>query len=79
MDGMIAVRDTVNMVSEYDYASQVLVASVRSPMHVVESGAGRGAGLHHPFQNFGDDVQAPLDRQRYRAVHRRLAAIRPQF
>ena len=37
MDGMIAVRDTVNMVSEYDYASQVLVASVRSPMHVVEA------------------------------------------
>ncbi len=36
-EGMIAVRDTVNMVHEYEFASEVLVASVRSPMHVVEA------------------------------------------
>ena len=36
-DGMVAVRDTVNMTHEYEFASQVLVASVRSPMHVVEA------------------------------------------
>ena len=37
IEGMVAVRDTVNMTHEYEFASQVLVASVRSPMHVVEA------------------------------------------
>jgi transaldolase len=36
-EGMIAVADTVQMVKEYDFSSQVLVASVRSPQHIVES------------------------------------------
>lgn len=36
-EGMIAVRDTVNMVKEYDFAAQVLVASVRSSGHIVEA------------------------------------------
>lgn len=37
LEGMQAVRDTVNMVENYDFSSQVLVASVRSPMHIVEA------------------------------------------
>jgi transaldolase len=36
-DGMVAVRDTVDMVHTYDFKSEVLVASVRSPQHIVES------------------------------------------
>lgn len=36
-EGMNAVRDTVNMIKEYGFKSQVLVASVRHPMHVVEA------------------------------------------
>lgn len=36
-DGMVAVRDTVNMVHEYEFESEVLVASVRSPQTIVES------------------------------------------
>jgi transaldolase len=36
-EGMVAVRDTVNMVHEYEFSSQVLVASVRSPQTIVES------------------------------------------
>lgn len=36
-DGMQAVRDTVNMVDTYGYDSEVLVASVRHPLHVLES------------------------------------------
>jgi transaldolase len=36
-DGMVAVRDTVNMVHEYEFQSEVLVASIRSPQTVVES------------------------------------------
>lgn len=41
-DGMNAVRATVNMVENYEFKSQVLVASIRHPLHVlqaVEAGA----------------------------------------
>lgn len=36
-DGMDAVADTVAMVSTYGFDSEVLVASVRHPLHVVQS------------------------------------------
>lgn len=36
-DGMDAVRDTVDMVNVYGFESEVLVASVRHPGHVLES------------------------------------------
>jgi transaldolase len=37
LDGMEAVRDTVNMVETYGFDSEVLVASVRHPLHVLEA------------------------------------------
>lgn len=36
-DGMTAVADTVTMVKNYGFKSQVLVASVRSPLHVAKA------------------------------------------
>lgn len=42
-DGMEAVRETVAMVEEYGFESEVLVASVRHPKHVVDALA---AGAH---------------------------------
>ncbi|HZH99382.1 MAG TPA: fructose-6-phosphate aldolase [Fimbriimonadaceae bacterium] len=42
-DGMDAVADTVAMVSNYGFDSEVLVASVRHPLHVVQS---INAGAH---------------------------------
>lgn len=42
-DGMQAVADTVQMVENYGYDSEVLVASVRHPLHVVQAIA---AGAH---------------------------------
>jgi transaldolase len=36
-DGMDAVRDTVQMIDTYGFDSEVLVASVRHPLHVLES------------------------------------------
>jgi transaldolase len=36
-DGMDAVADTVAMVGNYGFASEVLVASIRHPLHVVQS------------------------------------------
>ncbi|RYG21049.1 fructose-6-phosphate aldolase [bacterium] len=48
-DGMEAVRDTVNMVETYGYDSEVLVASVRHPLHVLES---LKAGAHVATMGF---------------------------
>lgn len=42
-DGMDAVADTVAMVANYGFSSQVLVASVRHPLHVVQA---VNAGAH---------------------------------
>jgi transaldolase len=59
-DGMVAVRDTVQMVKEYGYSSEVLVASVRSPQHVVEAVR---AGAHIatiPFKVLEQMYQHPL-------------------
>ncbi len=36
-DGMVAVQDTVRMVQEFGFESEVLVASVRHPLHVVQA------------------------------------------
>lgn len=36
-DGMVAVQDTVRMVQDYGFESEVLVASVRHPLHVVQA------------------------------------------
>lgn len=36
-DGMEAVRDTVDMVDTYGFDSEVLVASVRHPLHVLQA------------------------------------------
>ena len=36
-DGMDAVADTVAMVGNYGFESEVLVASIRHPLHVVQS------------------------------------------
>jgi len=36
-DGMEAVRESVNMIDTYGFESEILVASVRHPMHVVQS------------------------------------------
>lgn len=42
-EGMVAVASTVEMVNTYGFDSQVLVASVRHPLHVVQA---IGAGAH---------------------------------
>lgn len=36
-DGMVAVADSVAMVANYGFKSQILVASVRHPLHVVQA------------------------------------------
>jgi transaldolase len=42
-DGMKLIRDVVQIYKNYDYKTQVLTASVRHPMHVVDAAL---AGSH---------------------------------
>ena len=59
-DGMDAVRDAVDMVHTYKFASEVLVASVRHPLHIVES---LRAGAHIatvPFKTLEQLYKHPL-------------------
>ena len=59
-DGMEAVRDSVNMIDAYGFDSEILVASVRHPLHVLES---IKAGAHIAtmgFKTIGMLYQHPL-------------------
>lgn len=59
-DGMEAVRDTVDMVNVYGFDSQVLVASVRHPVHVLQAVQ---AGAHvatMPYKVFEGLARHPL-------------------
>lgn len=42
-EGMAVVRDTVDLINTYGFDSEVIVASIRNPMHVVEAAR---AGAH---------------------------------
>jgi len=57
---MVAVANTVDMVNTYGYDSQVLVASVRHPLHVVKA---IEVGAHistMPFKIMGMLFKHPL-------------------
>lgn len=59
-DGMDAVAATVDMVNTYGYDSQVLVASIRHPLHVVQSMA---VGAHvgtMPYKIIAQMFKHPL-------------------
>ncbi|HEY0867600.1 MAG TPA: transaldolase family protein, partial [Fimbriimonas sp.] len=59
-DGMEAVADTVQMVQNYGFDSQVLVASVRSPLHVARAAV---VGAHiatMPFSSMQALFKHPL-------------------
>lgn len=69
-DGMVLVEDIVESLANYDYNSDVLVASIRHPMHVVESAklgadvvtlppAVLGKMIRHPLTDIG--LRAFLD------------------
>lgn len=59
-DGMEVVRQIVEIYDAYDYDTQVLVASVRHPMHVVEA-ARMGADVcTMPFSVIAQLVKHPL-------------------
>ena len=59
-DGMAAVAATVEMVEDYGFASQVLVASVRHPQHVADSLAARAHVATMPYKVMAQLFKHPL-------------------
>jgi transaldolase len=59
-DGMLIVEQLVHILSNYDYSTEVLAASVRSPMHLLRAAE---AGVHVatlPFDVIKQILQHPL-------------------
>jgi transaldolase len=59
-DGMVLIRDIVQIYRNYGYATEVLAASIRHPIHVLEAAK---AGAHvatMPFAVFDKLIQHPL-------------------
>lgn len=48
-EGMAVVRDTVDLIDTYGFDSEVIVASIRNPMHVVEAARVRAHVATIPF------------------------------
>ncbi len=59
-DGMELIRQIVTIYDNYDYKTQVLVASVRSPQHVVEAALAGGHICTMPYSVFQQLVKHPL-------------------
>ncbi|MBA2486928.1 MAG: fructose-6-phosphate aldolase [Nitrospira sp.] len=59
-DGMELIRQIVTIYNNYDYKTQVLVASVRHPQHVVEAALAGGHICTMPYTVFQQLVKHPL-------------------
>ncbi len=59
-DGMELIRQIVTIYDNYDYKTQVLVASVRHPQHVVEAALAGGHICTMPYSVFQLLVKHPL-------------------
>ncbi|MCC6966297.1 MAG: fructose-6-phosphate aldolase [Nitrospira sp.] len=59
-DGMALIRQIVTIYKNYDYKTQVLVASVRHPQHVVEAALAGGHICTMPYSVFQQLVKHPL-------------------
>ena len=59
-DGMALIRQIVTIYKNYDHKTQVLVASVRHPQHVVEAALAGGHICTMPYAVFQQLVKHPL-------------------
>ncbi len=59
-DGMALIRQIVTIFKNYDFKTQVLVASVRHPQHVVEAALAGGHICTMPYAVFQQLVKHPL-------------------
>ena len=61
---MDLIEQIVEIYDNYDYTTEVLVASVRGPQHIVEAAAHGRRRLHVPGQGDRADVPPPAHRRR---------------
>jgi len=59
-DGMALIRQIITIYKNYDYKTQVLVASVRHPQHVVEAALAGGHICTMPYSVFQQLIKHPL-------------------
>lgn len=59
-DGMALIRQIVTIYKNYDFKTQILVASVRHPQHVVEAALAGGHICTMPYAVFQQLVKHPL-------------------
>lgn len=59
-DGMQLVRDIVQIYDNYDYATEVLAASIRHPMHIVDCALAGADVATIPFKTLTQLVKHPL-------------------
>ena len=59
-DGIELIRQIITIYRNYDYTTQVLVASVRHPQHVVEAALAGGDICTMPFKIFQQLIKHPL-------------------
>jgi transaldolase len=59
-DGMALIRQIVTIYKNYDFKTQVLVASVRHPQHVVEAALAGGHICTMPYSVFQQLIKHPL-------------------
>ena len=59
-DGMQLIRDIVQIYDNYDFDTQVLAASIRHPMHIVDCALARADVATIPFKVIKQLVQHPL-------------------
>ena len=77
-DGMALIRDIVAIYRNYPtLKTEVLVASIRHPMHVVEAAKLGRPCRHHAAQRAAPDVRSSADREGARRVPRGLGEDRP--
>ena len=68
MDGMQVVADLVDIYERYAFPTQVLAASIRHPMHVVEAARLGADVVDAAVQDLSAAVQTSADRRRHRVV-----------
>ena len=71
-NGMELIRQIVAIYDNYDYKTQVLVASVRHPQHVVDAALAGGPYLHHAILRVSTTREASVDGHRPEEVFGRL-------
>lgn len=59
-DGMQLIRDIIQIYDNYGYETEVLAASIRHPMHIVESALAGADVVTVPFNIFQKIVKHPL-------------------